>query len=232
MDDPGSRTPRALLARFCGSPPAPALRIERAGRREYDRLAPLHYRAGPPATIDRVLAAYDEQADLLAGVLVVSFPTLNGAWRAAAFPGAFDTGDKVRAARQRNDRLRCISRVIVDPRCRGLGVASGLVRAYLAEPCTPLTEAVTAMGACCPFFERGGMRRVSWTSSRDLALRRAIGVEGGRGVESALRGADERALRAWAKAGPATRGLHDPQQIRLAALGALLAPPLAYAAGT
>ena len=56
-----------------------------------------------------------------------------------------------------NAELRCISRVVVDPRWRGLGLAVRLVRDALASPTTPLTEAIAAMGRVNPFFERAGM---------------------------------------------------------------------------
>jgi GNAT superfamily N-acetyltransferase len=56
-----------------------------------------------------------------------------------------------------NAEVRCISRVVVDPRWRGLGLAVRLVKAALAEPTTPITEALAAMGRVNPFFERAGM---------------------------------------------------------------------------
>jgi hypothetical protein len=53
--------------------------------------------------------------------------------------------------------LRCISRVVVHPRYRGLGLAVRLVRAALASAATPLTEAYAVMGRVHPFFEKAGM---------------------------------------------------------------------------
>ncbi len=74
-------------------------------RRDYGELAGLHYRAGPPATIALredgapcILAARDGEGRL-AGVLVVSMPTLNGSWRRLAWPGAYGGADKRRNAR-------------------------------------------------------------------------------------------------------------------------------------
>ncbi|MEO6436540.1 MAG: GNAT family N-acetyltransferase, partial [Tepidisphaeraceae bacterium] len=56
--------------------------------------------------------------------------------------------------------VRAISRVIVHPQFRGLGVASGLVRRVLLDCPTRYVEATAAMGEVHPFFEKGGMRRV------------------------------------------------------------------------
>lgn len=144
-----------------------------------ERLSPLHYRAGEPATCVALLLARDPHAQLDIGLLQVSMPTLNGSWRAHAWPdvfgSAFASQDPSARARTVNLFLRTISRVIVDPRYRGLSVARRLVSTYLDEPLTPLTETLAAMGRFCPFFERAGMRRVPWPAShRDRAFARAL----------------------------------------------------------
>lgn len=136
-----------------GSCPADRLRVERGTIADYDALSRHHYRAGRPATWDAVLRMVDPGAGLVA-VLVASRPTLNGRWRELAWPGRYrGVGSTARLNRE----LRTISRVVVDPRWRGLGVARRLVRAYLDAPLTPATEAVAVMGAVCPFFARAGM---------------------------------------------------------------------------
>jgi ABC-type lipoprotein export system ATPase subunit/GNAT superfamily N-acetyltransferase len=155
---------RAWVTREPKTTLAQPIRIERGSVDSYNALEHLHYRSGTPATIVRVLHAIrevplhvDPRGEFLAGVLVVSMPTLNGAWRRRAWPGVFSTVDKRCNARTLNAHLRTISRVIVDPRSRGLGVATRLVRAYLDDPITAGTEASAAMGDVCPFFERAGM---------------------------------------------------------------------------
>tara|TARA_R110000782_G_scaffold53205_12_gene113452 strand:- start:243 stop:1607 length:1365 start_codon:yes stop_codon:yes gene_type:complete len=144
-----------------GAVAAPILvRIEPGSIADHDALAPLHYRAGRPATVVRTLRAVRTTPDgreLLAGVLTVSMPVLNAVWRAQAWPGRYTNANRRDTARRLNTELRCISRVIVDPRSRGLGIASQLVRAYLASPLSPATEAVAAMGAVSPFFRTAGM---------------------------------------------------------------------------
>lgn len=130
------------------------MRIETGSRDDYERLRFAHYLPGPPATPVRYLRAV--RSGRLAGVLVVAMPTLNGSWREIAW-GRPSQRDRSARAHELNRTLRTIARVIVDPRLRGLGVATALVRAYLKAPLTERTEAVATMGAVCPFFVRAGM---------------------------------------------------------------------------
>ena len=138
-------------------PRGPRIDIDEGSIADFDALAHLHYRGGRPGTWQRVLSAMHPASGALAGVLVVSPPTRRGRWRSRAWPGRYAAIDRAGLARL-NREVRCITRVIVGPRFRGLGVARRLVRAYLDNPLTPATEAVSAMAAACPFFERAGMR--------------------------------------------------------------------------
>lgn len=153
--------PTGVRATHTGTPAAPIpVRIEPGTRADHDALAHLHYRAARPATIVHTLRAVrttPDARDLPAGVLTVSMPVLNAVWRQQAWPNRYTNADRRATARRLNAELRCISRVIVEPRSRGLGIASQLVRAYLANPITPATEAVAAMGAVSPFFRTAGM---------------------------------------------------------------------------
>ncbi|MBC7833685.1 MAG: GNAT family N-acetyltransferase [Phycisphaerales bacterium] len=153
---------------------------------DYAALGRFHYLAGPPATCAHVLAIDDPSPppgshSQPIAVLVVSMPTLNGDWRAAAFPSLPSISDKRAHARELNRSVRTISRVIVDPRYRALGLATRLVQAYLHAPLTPHTEAIAAMGTACPFFEAAGMSRVGAPPTRRtirlLAALHRAGIE-------------------------------------------------------
>ncbi len=146
----------------------------------YDALARFHYRAGRPATVARrpgggfavVQASEDGET---VGVLIASMPTVIGTWRRLPWPGAYNGIEKSETAKRLNAEVRCLSRVVVDPRWRGRGVAAELVRWYLARALTPRTEAVAAMGVYCPFFERAGMTAYQIpVRSRDARLLDAI----------------------------------------------------------
>lgn len=138
----------------------------------YLSLAHLHYRGGLPAMIARTLAAHVDGE--LAGVLVVTWPVLNASWRRIAWPHG-PWRDRAGAARFVNRHVRRIARVVVEPRFRAIGVASSLVRAYLADPLTGRTEVVASMSHATPLFERCGMRRVEVPeAARTIALRRTL----------------------------------------------------------
>jgi len=176
-----SPSARALIrtnSRATASDPLADITIAPGARDDYLALAPLHYRASHPATIVRILAARLHQhpdPPILAGVLLLSMPVLNARWRNLAWPDRYSSPDKRGAARLLNNELRCISRVIIDPRFRALGLAQRLVRAYLHNPLTPNTEALAAMGRASPFFHRAGMTPYPLTPApRDARLLDAL----------------------------------------------------------
>jgi len=228
-------------------PRALTIRIAEGTIRDYDRLAPHHYLAGRPATHERVLVARASDDGPALGVLVVSRPVLNARWRAAAWPGRFTPGASLSpslAARRINRELRCISRVIVDPRVRGCGVASKLVRAYLADPLTPMTESVAAMGWVCPFFERAGM--TAWPLARRASDERLVVAiqEAGHEPEDLIDdevateilgdAALRRAITTWGRAvgaalpKPLRARLHDTEALLHAAAVRVAMRPVAY----
>ncbi|HVZ94834.1 MAG TPA: hypothetical protein VG797_10025 [Phycisphaerales bacterium] len=213
-----SRAPDARRGR-----PGRALdvRIEVGRVEDYRALAAWHYRVGEPATIEYVLSARERVRGELVGVLVVSRPVLNGAWREPVWGDRYIGGDKRLAAGRLNREVRCISRVIVEPRWRARGIAVGLVRAYLRSPLTRRTEAVAAMGGVCPFFRAAGMREqrlpVKAADARLIDAMMFAGVARwmmaspreawGRIEEGGMTGFAARELRRWAMESGATRAL-------------------------
>ncbi len=145
---------------------------------DYAQLAHHHYKAGPPGTATRVFTVHDpadqcvvsrfrlagvathSQAQAhptLIGVLVVSYPSLACQLRDVATHKRYINLSTQARAAMLNREVRVISRVIVDPRYRGLGLAVRLVRHALAQSETVYTEAIAAMGRINPFFARAGM---------------------------------------------------------------------------
>eukprot|EP00913_Durusdinium_trenchii_P005908 g5520.t1 len=197
----------------------PGVRIERGEIGDYDALGQYHYRGGRPATCSRVLRAVGEVegGGRLLGVLVESMPTLNAAWRDLPWPGRYTRGPKRERALRINRELRCVSRVVVDPRWRSMGVARRLVEEALRTAETPATEAKAAMGGLSPFFARAGMRAYAEpVLAPEARLRDALTHEGfrardlivgERADEAGARPLLRRELRRWAQASRATRGL-------------------------
>lgn len=218
----------------------PRISITQGTPDDYRVLAHRHYRAGAPATIALVLVARaDEHPESPpVGVLVVSMPTLNATWRDAAFP-AMRSLSRAERARWINQNIRVISRVIVDPSQRGTGVATALVRAYLAHPLTRFTEAIAAMARWSPFFRHAGMKELATlVCGRDAALSRelaALGVRAWRLIDAkaarrTVRDVEvRRALERWARGSKATRGVVGPAwQLAVIAAQRLTAPPRVF----
>lgn len=243
------------FAQLCESGPVSRVRIERGTIHDYDTLSPLHYRAGRPMTWPVVLRAVDPLEPFrsepgqgvdrgtcrggLAGVLVVSTPVLNGPWRELAWPGRYRGRDRRAVARQINQELRVISRVVVDPRWRGVGLATALVRAYLDAPITPATEALAVMGIACPFFASAGMTEYRMpprpADARLMDACEHAGIRPDRLAQACDRAVAPRWLQRelvhWARSSlPAQRLADGPVgAIARLAVGRVLARPVAYA---
>ena len=151
----GGGSSGAVLAGFPGGLVAGA-----ASWADYKELAGFHYAAGAPAVPCAVAGVWHEQDGerTLAGVAVVSHPTLRNACREAVL-GVPEEG---RAAWV-NKHVRAITRVIVHPTYRGLGVGKLLVRqaidAVRQMPEVRFVEATARMGRFHPLFEKCGMVR-------------------------------------------------------------------------
>jgi len=214
------------------------IRVEPGSLDDYRALKHHHYRVNEPAAPSCVLRAVREThaiGDTTAGVLLVTRPTLNAAWRRRAWGDAYNTGDKRTDARRLNAEVRVIARLIVEPRSRSLGVASRLIRAYLADPLTRRTEALAAMGARSPLFSRAGFTEYGvHRDTNDLRLLDAL--DHARQTPRDLLGPRAprvpliaRELATWSRARK-----HDPNDPNLSAHAAvrLIAAPRAYAHDT
>jgi hypothetical protein len=136
------------------------LKIVKAGREAYEELGQFHYRGSCPAVYAAIYAMHNTggHGDVPVGVIVYTMPARELAARNAVI------GELVADCKNRKERIqtinaniRCISRVIIDPRYRGLGLAARLVRETMPLMNVPIIEAVAAMGQCNPFFEKAGM---------------------------------------------------------------------------
>ncbi len=140
-----------------------SLRLERGDRRDYQSLQRFHYRQALPATFADVWRIRhqptDDHAERIVAVAVLSWcvPCVKPRQR---FFGITQQpyAEQIRFA---NANLRTLSRIIVHPQFRGIGLAVRLVRC-LREHCpTPWIETLARMGAGHPLFERAGMTLIS-----------------------------------------------------------------------
>jgi len=140
------------------------LDIVTGGVSDYEKLAHYHYRdnrLGPFAAIF-ALRPRKELASRLgtdtAGVIVYKMPSPGLELRNAATGNIFSGFDRATGLTLVNKTIRCISRVIIEPRFRGLGLASTLVRETMPRMNVPIVEAMAVMGLVNPFFEKAGMK--------------------------------------------------------------------------
>ncbi len=137
---------------------------------DYQTLKEHHYRADRPATATRVLALRCKSQSVTVrfrgkpagsqtvAVLIESLPSLSCTMRNWALRDRYGNWLEPRQrATLLNREVRVISRVVVHPCWRGIGLAVRLVKAALDQPTTIYTEALAAMGRVNPFFERAGM---------------------------------------------------------------------------
>jgi len=176
---------------------------------DYASLAAYHYRDERPTAIKAVfllrpkrpLGSFGTQP---AGVIVYGMPNPRVALRRVATNGLFANLDRQTELALINRNVRCIARVIIEPRFRGIGLATRLVRETLARMETPIIEALAVCGAVNPFLERAGMTafapHVDAYHAELIEALSAVGIEAGANEDCPVRANDDSPLRIDAKA--------------------------------
>lgn len=134
------------------------LRIGCASLRAYDALSHYHYHPNRPATCAGVWAIYPNEPTAHPrpiAVAILSWPTLRCCARESALH--LDALSPQSRTRWLNRHLRTISRIIVHPQFRSLGLATTLIRHILRESSTTYIEAIVKRGPSHPFFLRADM---------------------------------------------------------------------------
>lgn len=154
---------------------------------DYRRLAHYHYcnnRPGPIAAIFTVRPRPKSQLRLhipTVAVIIYSMPVPEVELRDAATGGFFAGFDRSTKCELLNKHVRCITRLIVEPRFRGLGLASRLIRQTMPRLDVPIIEAMAVMGRVNPFLERAGMTayptHVPVRSVRLIEAFSSVGIE-------------------------------------------------------
>jgi hypothetical protein len=172
---------------------AKELVIERASRSAYDELARWHYRGRDIGPYTAIFGARVPGEAKWAAVIVYGMPQIGSEVRARAMTEIAKCGNEdlkdagglnassglAQRIKWLNANVRCISRIIVDPRYRGVGLAVRLVRQTLPLAGVPIVEALAVMGEVNPFFERAGMKRFdSKTPARCARMARALEAVG------------------------------------------------------
>jgi len=139
------------------------MHVEEGSFGDYKKLSLFHYRSSrcPPPRKIFVLKRGDE----LCGTIVYSYPPPTTFGRSKVWKGDF----------QRLQReISIISRVVVHPKYRTIGLGVKLVKETLAKAGTPCVETLAVMAKYNPFFEKAGMQKVA-EGKPNMNLLHAIG---------------------------------------------------------
>jgi hypothetical protein len=130
---------------------------------DYQQLACYHYRGGLPVGVKAVYAVkptvpIGSLHRKPVGVIVYAMPVPRVELRNVATGGIFKGLDRQTQLTLINRNIRCISRVVIEPRLRGIGLATRLVRETMPQVGVPIVEAVGVMPLVNPFLEHAGMK--------------------------------------------------------------------------
>lgn len=153
----------------------------RAGTvRDWHELRHLHYAAGDPATAQSYHAIEHIHDGRLAAVAILSYPDLHSAARNLATDDAYKIQGSRTAAQRLNREVLKLSRIVVAPELRGIGLAASLVQEIAARTNATWLECSTAMGRYSGFLTRIGFHEVPQTAApveaelRDWATRARV----------------------------------------------------------
>ena len=143
-----------------------AIRVEEGNFEDYEKLKRFHYRSTNEKenTNLRMRNCFKLiYGNNLIGVIVYSNSYLNLKPRNIVFGDRylFTPGDLHRA-RLINDEIARISRVIIHPKFRGIGLGEFLVKQTLPLANAKVVEVLAVMAKYNPFFERAGMVKVDY----------------------------------------------------------------------
>jgi hypothetical protein len=166
------------------------LRVVQGDFEDYKKLARFHYRDSRPGVYAAIFVIKQDRgiSKEPVGVIVYTMPSAGAEMRNVATDGFFAGFDNRTRLGLINKNIRCISRVIIEPRFRGLGLASRLVRETMPEMGVPIVEAMAVMGAVNPFFEKAGMKsyaaKMPMRCVKLIEAFSAVGIEEGELIDA------------------------------------------------
>jgi len=127
------------------------MRVEEGSMADWRELAGFHYRSHKIAGPRRIFCL--KRGDELCGVIVYCYPPPTCFGRRLVLPKM--------SMKELNEKLSIISRVVVHPKYRTIGLGVKLVRETLAKTGTPYVEMPAVMAKYNPFGEKAGMRKIA-----------------------------------------------------------------------
>ena len=140
--------------------------IQQGSTANYKALSEFHYRAGrtPPARKTFVLKRRNE----LCGVIVYCYPSPMCFGRKQVWRGNMQ---------QLQHDISVVSRVVIHPKYRSIGLGEKLVKDTLLFAGTPYVEAVAVMAKYNPFFEKAGMQKVAESKPNKTVIEALANLE-------------------------------------------------------
>jgi hypothetical protein len=153
---------------------------------DYRQLAHYHYRESEPGPFKKIFVLRNEALratrNKILGVIVYTMPYVGLEIRSLVMDNFFIGFDKNTQLGLINKNIRCISRLIIEPRFRGLGLAKRLIQQTMPKMNVPIIEAVAVMGRINPCLEKAGMRpfksKPSQRFTQFIEALSVIGIEG------------------------------------------------------
>jgi ABC-type lipoprotein export system ATPase subunit/GNAT superfamily N-acetyltransferase len=127
------------------------MRIEEGTTEDWRKLAAFHYRSHKIAGPRKIFCL--KRGEELCGVIVYAYPPPTCFGRRLVLPKM--------DMKEINEKLSIISRVVVHPKYRTIGLGSKLVRETLHLVGTPYVEMPAVMAKYNPFGEKAGMRKIA-----------------------------------------------------------------------
>jgi ABC-type ATPase with predicted acetyltransferase domain len=126
------------------------MHIQKATYADYKQLSQFHYRSSRCAAPRKIFAL--KRGTELCGIIIYAYPSPFCFGRSQVWKGTL---------KQLTQEVSVISRVVLHPKYRGIGLGEKLVAETLRLAGTPCVEAVAVMARYNPFFEKAGMQRVT-----------------------------------------------------------------------
>jgi len=137
------------------------MHLEEGSMDDYKKLAGFHYRNSQIAAPQKIFAL--KRKEELVGVIVYRYPPVRTYGRTKAL-------GRVLSIDELNQKLTHISRVIVHPKYRTIGLGVKLVRETLPLADRPYVETTAVMARYNPFFEKAGMKKIAETKPNEVIL--------------------------------------------------------------
>jgi ABC-type ATPase with predicted acetyltransferase domain len=126
------------------------MRVEAGTTKDWRELAAFHYRSHKIAAPRKIFCL--KRGDELCGVIVYCYPPVTSFGRRLVLPKM--------SMKELNEKLSVISRVVVHPKYRTIGLGEKLVRDTLELASTEHVEMSAVMAKYNPFAEKAGMKKI------------------------------------------------------------------------